>query len=114
MRYDTALRLKDQPTDQSAGSASLVLARYAVERPRDVAEAVRVLGDNASVTEIVGYLQRLDQPTASGKNYLLDIANASQEKFQAEERMRRYAREVQAALAVPLAKRITPGFQRVY
>ena len=119
MRYgsdrEVVLRLKDSSTDQSAGSASLVLARYAVERPRDVAEAIRVLGDNASVTELVGYIQRLDQPTTrSGREYLLDIAIASEKKFRDEQRATRWGREVAAAQATPLAKRHMPGFQKVF
>jgi hypothetical protein len=109
------LTLKDAPTDQTAGSASLLLARYAVERPRDMAEAIRALGENASVTELLGYIQHLDQPTQRSTNdYLRKIADESNAKFAAEQRMKRWGQDVAAAMATPANKRIKPDYAKVY
>ena len=137
-RRDTVLRLSDeQPTKEDAmryfsdRDVVLTLKDDSLTGPRPtqnwdevrrlLMEAARKIDPTYSISEQEALCARLiqdmqrDKPTPrSGRDYLLKIANDSENKFRDEEHWTAASRKAVEALAVPLAKRITPGFARIY
>jgi len=137
-RRDTVLRLSDeQPTKEDAmryfsdRDVVLTLKDDSLTGPRPtqnwdevrrlLMEAARKIDPTYSISEqetlcarLIQDMQR-DKPTArSGFDYLLKVANDSNDRFAAEQRMKRWGQEVAAAMATPANKRIKPDYAKVY
>jgi len=115
MRYDTALRLKDDSLTGPRPTQNWdEVRRLLMEAARKIDPTYSISEQEALCARLIQDMQR-DTPTPrSGRDYLLKIANDSENKFRDEEHWTAASRKAVEALAVPLAKRITPGFARIY
>ena len=115
MRHDTVLRLKDDLTMPDQSQNADEVARLARQRAREIDAALRTLGLNASIALLVNQLMTEGLATKSkAQNPYLEHWLNADARFKNEEQARRVGRELASTMAVPPAKRVKPGFARIY
>jgi hypothetical protein len=116
MRYDTALRLKDDsPVALRPTQNWDEVRRLLMEAARKIDPTYSISEQEALCARLIRDMQENSKPTQRSANeYLRTIADNSENKFRDEERWAAASRKAVEALAVPLAKRIMPGFAKVY